>query len=204
MMPVVSTSFRRPRACTKLVPDSGQPVPPCTASHTASGTCSTGLVSARIGVHLHPKNLIDTVFTADLGDLRTGSILGSSPHAAPRSRPRPPQTDDRPRRGTWTGCRGLAPAVRRDQRNGTRRRSLRGCLLGRSARRARDLACRRGRERCPSLNTKLGHERFEDTHQCVEAGLQLKEDTLLKLEPLGQRTQRFKADSPLLAFLASL
>ena len=29
-------------------------------------------------------------------------------------------------------------------------------------------------------------------------------DTLRKLEPLGQRTQRFKADSSLLAFLASL
>ena len=50
----------------------------------------------------------------------------------------------------------------------------------------------------------LGHERLETTHQYVEADLQLKEDALRKLEPLGQRTQRFKADSSLLAFLASL
>ena len=95
-----------------------------------------------------------------------------------------------------------------------------------------DQACLRARERCPSLNTKrvsphvvrhttamhllqagvdmatialwLGHERLETTHQYVEADLQLKEDALRKLEPLGQRTQRFKADSSLLAFLASL
>ena len=50
----------------------------------------------------------------------------------------------------------------------------------------------------------LGHERLETTHQYVEADLQLKEDALRKLEPLGQRTERFKADSSLLAFLASL
>ena len=50
----------------------------------------------------------------------------------------------------------------------------------------------------------LGHERLETTHQYVEADLQLKEDALRKLEPLGQRTPRFKADSSLLAFLASL
>ena len=50
----------------------------------------------------------------------------------------------------------------------------------------------------------LGHERLETTHQYVEADLQLKEDALRKLEPLGQRTQRFKADSSLLAFLTSL
>lgn len=50
----------------------------------------------------------------------------------------------------------------------------------------------------------LGHERLETTHQYVEADLQLKEDALRKLEPLGQRTRRFKADSALLAFLASL
>ena len=95
-----------------------------------------------------------------------------------------------------------------------------------------DQACRRARERCPSLDAKrvsphvvrhttamhllqagvdmatialwLGHERLETTHQYVEADLQLKEDALRKLEPLGQRTQRFKADSSLLAFLASL
>ena len=45
-----------------------------TASRTASGTCSTGVVSARICVHLHPKTPINTVFTGDLGDLRTGSL----------------------------------------------------------------------------------------------------------------------------------
>ena len=95
-----------------------------------------------------------------------------------------------------------------------------------------DQACRRARERCPSLDAKcvsphvvrhttamhllqagvdmatialwLGHERLETTHQYVEADLQLKEDALRKLEPLGQRTQRFKADSSLLAFLGSL
>ena len=40
----------------------------------------------------------------------------------------------------------------------------------------------------------LGHERLETTHHYVEADLQLKERALRKLEPLGQRTQRFKAD----------
>ena len=92
-----------------------------------------------------------------------------------------------------------------------------------------DQACQRASERCPSLDAKrvsphvvrhttamhllqagvdmatialwLGHERLETTHQYVEADLQLKEDALRKLEPLGQRTQRFKADSSLLAFL---
>ena len=95
-----------------------------------------------------------------------------------------------------------------------------------------DQACQRARERCPSLATKrvsphvvrhttamhllqagvdvatialwLGHERLETTHHYVEADLQLKERALRKLEPLGQRTQRFKADASLLTFLASL
>ena len=87
-----------------------------------------------------------------------------------------------------------------------------------------DQACLRARERCPSLNTKrvsphvvrhttamhllqagvVDMATIETTHQYVEADLQLKEDALRKLEPLGQRTQRFKADSSLLAFLASL
>ena len=71
-------------------------------------------------------------------DLYAGFGRGRSPHAAPRWRPGQPQTDDRPRRGTLTGCPRLAPAVRRDQRHGTRRRSLRRRLLERSARRARD------------------------------------------------------------------
>ena len=39
----------------------------------------------------------------------------------------------------------------------------------------------------------LGHERLGTTHRYVEADLQLKERALGKLEPLGQRTQRFKA-----------
>ena len=50
----------------------------------------------------------------------------------------------------------------------------------------------------------LGHERLETTHQYVEADLQLKERALRKLDPLGPRAQRFQADAPLLAFLASL
>ena len=93
-------------------------------------------------------------------------------------------------------------------------------------------ACRRAQERCPSLAAKrvsphvvrhttamhllqagvdvatialwLGHERLDTTHQYVEADLQLKERALAKLDPLGQRTRRFKADDPLLTFLASL
>ena len=86
-------------------------------------------------------------------------ILRSLP--APRWRPGPPQTDDRPRRGTWTGCRGFAPAVRRDQRYGTRQRSLRRRLLGRSARRARDsrLRWRRSDGPCRSPPADVSLER---------------------------------------------
>ena len=43
----------------------------------------------------------------------------------------------------------------------------------------------------------LGHECLETTHHYVEADLQLKERALRKLEPLGQRTQRFTADASL-------
>ena len=50
----------------------------------------------------------------------------------------------------------------------------------------------------------LGHERLETTHQYIEADLQLKEHALQQLEPLGQPTRRFKADSSLLTFLQSL
>ena len=50
----------------------------------------------------------------------------------------------------------------------------------------------------------LGHERLETTHHYVEADLQLKEIALRKLDPLGQSTRRFKADSSLMTFLASL
>lgn len=50
----------------------------------------------------------------------------------------------------------------------------------------------------------LGHERLETTHMYVEADLALKEQALQKLAPLGQPARRFKADEPLLAFLATL
>lgn len=50
----------------------------------------------------------------------------------------------------------------------------------------------------------LGHERLETTHHYVEADLQLKERAMRNLDPLGPRTQRFKADSSLLTFLSSL
>jgi len=50
----------------------------------------------------------------------------------------------------------------------------------------------------------LGHERLETTHQYIEADLALKEKALQKLTPIGQSARRFKADAPLLAFLASL
>ncbi len=93
-------------------------------------------------------------------------------------------------------------------------------------------ACQRAGETCPSLAAKrvsphvvrhttamhllqagvdiatialwLGHERLETTHQYVEADLELKERALGKLAPLGQPARRFKADAPLLSFLASL
>ena len=38
----------------------------------------------------------------------------------------------------------------------------------------------------------------------VEADLTLKEQALDQLGPLGQRPRRFKADDPVLAFLATL
>ena len=55
-----------------------------------------------------------------------------------------------------------------------------------------------------TIALRLGHERLETTHHYVEADLRLKECALRKLDPLGQRTQRFKADSSLLTFLARL
>ena len=60
-----------------------------------------------------------------------------------------------PRRGTWTGRRGVAPTVRCDQRHGTRRRSLRRRPLGRSARRARDPRLRWRRPDGPSTRHVL-------------------------------------------------
>ena len=50
----------------------------------------------------------------------------------------------------------------------------------------------------------LGHEQLETTHMYVEADLTLKEQALDKLAPLGQRPRRFKAEDPVLAFLATL
>ncbi len=51
----------------------------------------------------------------------------------------------------------------------------------------------------------LGHESIETTHVYLEADLALKEKALAKLDPVEDgRMLRFKADDPLLAFLASL
>ena len=53
---------------------------------------------------------------------------GPSPHAAPRWRPGPPQTDDRPRPGNWPGAHAPPPAVRRDQLHGAEsKRACRWC-----------------------------------------------------------------------------
>ena len=62
-------------------PSSDSPNPSaeaCTASRTASRICSTGVVSARICVHLHPKTPNKHCSTADLGDLRVGFIPASA------------------------------------------------------------------------------------------------------------------------------
>jgi site-specific recombinase XerD len=50
----------------------------------------------------------------------------------------------------------------------------------------------------------LGHEQLETTHMYVEADLTLKQQALDTLAPLGQQPRRFKADDPVLAFLATL
>ena len=50
----------------------------------------------------------------------------------------------------------------------------------------------------------LGHESIETTHGYLEADLALKEKALAKLDPVETRLTRFKADDPLLAFLAAL
>ena len=59
----------------------------CTASRTASRTCSTGVVSAQIRVDLHPEKPINTVFTGDLADLGTGFIPALAGVAAIRCGP---------------------------------------------------------------------------------------------------------------------
>lgn len=50
----------------------------------------------------------------------------------------------------------------------------------------------------------LGHESVETTHIYVEADLRMKEQALQKLAPYDAPVSRFKADDPLLEFLASL
>jgi integrase/recombinase XerD len=50
----------------------------------------------------------------------------------------------------------------------------------------------------------LGHESIESTHVYLETDLAMKEKALEKLEPIAGAWQRFHADDPLLAFLASL
>jgi integrase/recombinase XerD len=50
----------------------------------------------------------------------------------------------------------------------------------------------------------LGHESIETTHMYLQADLAMKEKALEKLEPIEGEWQRFHADDPLLAFLASL
>jgi integrase/recombinase XerD len=50
----------------------------------------------------------------------------------------------------------------------------------------------------------LGHESIETTHVYLETDLALKEKALAKLDPVNTGWVRFKADDPLLDFLASL
>ncbi len=50
----------------------------------------------------------------------------------------------------------------------------------------------------------LGHESIETTHVYLQTDLKTKERALEKLEPVGGTLTRFKADDPLLRFLASL
>jgi integrase/recombinase XerD len=50
----------------------------------------------------------------------------------------------------------------------------------------------------------LGHESLETTHGYVEADLQMKEQALAKLAPVGGILSRFKPDDALLAFLSAL
>ena len=50
----------------------------------------------------------------------------------------------------------------------------------------------------------LGHESLETTHGYVQADLQMKEQALGKVAPVGGILSRFKPDDALLAFLAAL
>ncbi len=50
----------------------------------------------------------------------------------------------------------------------------------------------------------LGHEHVDTTHVYLQTDLKIKEQALQKLDPIKERATRFKADDPLLEFLASL
>jgi len=50
----------------------------------------------------------------------------------------------------------------------------------------------------------LGHENVQTTHVYVEADLQMKENALNRLAPIGTNVRRFKADDSLMRFLSSL
>jgi integrase/recombinase XerD len=50
----------------------------------------------------------------------------------------------------------------------------------------------------------LGHESLETTHGYIQADLQMKEQALGKLAPVGGSLSRFKPDDALLAFLSAL
>jgi integrase/recombinase XerD len=50
----------------------------------------------------------------------------------------------------------------------------------------------------------LGHESIETTHVYLQADLTMQEQALEKLDPIEGGWKRFRADDPLLTFLASL
>jgi integrase/recombinase XerD len=50
----------------------------------------------------------------------------------------------------------------------------------------------------------LGHESIETTQVYLDADLAMKEKALARLEPMGMKPRRYKADDALLAFLKSL
>jgi len=55
-----------------------------------------------------------------------------------------------------------------------------------------------------TMALRLGHESIETTHVCVQADLTMQEQALEKLDPIEGGWKRFRADAPLLTFLASL
>lgn len=50
----------------------------------------------------------------------------------------------------------------------------------------------------------LGHESIQTTNEYLHANIALKENALAKLQPVGKKFRRFKADDSLLKFLATL